>query len=130
MPDVAVKKKRPLWYDLNLLHLPLPGIASILHRVSGALLFLLAFGLLYLLDASLESAETFARVRQVIAHPFAKLVLLGLLWAFLHHFFMGVRCLFLDIDVGTDLPTARATSVAVVVLSLLLTGILGAALLW
>ena len=60
MPDAALKKKRPLWYNLNLLNLPLPGVISILHRISGALLVLFAAWLLYLLDSSLASAERYA----------------------------------------------------------------------
>ncbi len=130
MPDATVKKKRPLWYDLNLLHLPLPGLVSILHRISGAALFLFAFVLLYLLDASLASRERFDAMRAVIAHPLAKLVLLGLLWAFLHHLCAGIRYLFLDLHKGLDRETARATSVAVLVVSIALTVVLGAALLW
>ncbi|MCX7894033.1 MAG: succinate dehydrogenase, cytochrome b556 subunit [Burkholderiales bacterium] len=130
MPDVAVKKKRPLWYNLNLLDLPLPGLVSILHRISGAALFLFAFVLLYLFDASLASRERFDAMRAVVAHPLGKFVLLGLLWAFLHHLCAGIRYLFLDLHRGLDRGTARATSVAVLVVSIALTVVLGAALLW
>lgn len=130
MPDVAVKKKRPLWYNLNLLDLPLPGLVSILHRISGAALFLFAFVLLYLFDASLASRERFDAMRAVVAHPLGKLVLLGLLWAFLHHLCAGIRYLFLDLHKGLDRGTARATSIAVLVVSIALTAVLGAALLW
>lgn len=130
MPDAAIKKKRPLWYDLNLLNLPLPGVVSILHRISGALLFLFAAWLLYLLDSSLASAERYDAIKASLAHPLAKLVLLGLLWAYLHHLGAGIRYLFLDIHKGIDLPTARVTSVIVLVVSLALTALLGGVLLW
>lgn len=130
MPDAALKKKRPRWYNLSLLNLPLPGVVSILHRISGALLFLFTAWLLYLLDASLTSAERYAAIRATLAQPFAKLVLLGLLWAFLHHLCAGVRYLFLDIHMGVDLPTARLTSGLVLAVSLALTAVLGALLLW
>ena len=130
MPDAAVKKKRPVWYNLNLLDLPLPGLVSILHRISGALLFLLIFVLLYLLDASLASQERFDVARAFVSHPLAKLVLLGLLWAFLHHLCAGIRYLFLDLDKGVDRGTAKKTSVVVIAVSLALTVILGIALLW
>jgi succinate dehydrogenase / fumarate reductase cytochrome b subunit len=86
--------------------------------------------LLYLLDASLSSAERFDALRQTLAQPLAKLVLLGLLWAFLHHLFAGIRYLFLDVDKGVDLATARATSAAVLAVSLALTALLGWRLLW
>jgi len=130
MPDAAIKKKRPLWYDLNLLNLPLPGVVSILHRISGALLFVFAAWLLYLLDSSLASAERYDAIKASLAHPLAKLVLLGLLWAYLHHLCAGIRYLFLDIHKGIDLPTARVTSVIVLVVSLALTALLGGVLLW
>lgn len=130
MPDAALKKKRPLWYNLNLLNLPLPGLVSILHRISGAALFFLLLWLLYLLDASLASAERFEALRLTLSQPVVKLVLLGLLWAYLHHLCAGIRYLFLDIDKGVDLATARATSVAVLAASLVLTAVLGWWLLW
>jgi succinate dehydrogenase / fumarate reductase cytochrome b subunit len=130
MSDAAVKKKRPLWYNLSLFNLPLPGLVSILHRVSGALLFVLTAWLLYLLDASLAAPERFEEMQRVVAHPLARLVLLAVLWAFLHHLCAGVRYLFLDLDMGVDLPTARATSGAVLAVSLALTVVLGGLLLW
>ena len=107
MPDASLKKKRPLWYNLSLLNLPLPGLVSILHRISGAALFLLLLWLLYLLDGSLASAERFEAVRQTVSQPLANLVLLGLLWSFLHHLCAGIRYLFLDIHTGVDLASAR-----------------------
>jgi succinate dehydrogenase / fumarate reductase cytochrome b subunit len=130
MPDASLKKKRPLWYNLSPLNLPLPGLVSILHRISGAALFLLLLWLLYLLDQSLTSAERFEALRQTTAQPLVKLVLLGLLWAFLHHLCAGIRYLFLDVDKGVDLATARATSVAVLAVSLVLTALAGWRLLW
>jgi succinate dehydrogenase / fumarate reductase cytochrome b subunit len=130
MPDASLKKKRPLWYNLSPLNLPLPGLVSILHRISGAALFLFLLWLLYLLDQSLTSAERFEALRQTLAQPLVKLVLLGLLWAFLHHLCAGIRYLFLDVDKGVDLATARATSVAVLAVSLVLTALAGWRLLW
>src|SRR4249919_1955305 len=121
MPDASLKKKRPLWYNLSLLNLPLPGLVSILHRVSGAALFFLLLWLLYLLDASLASAERFEALRLTLSEPLVKLVLLGLLWAFLHHLLAGIRYLFLDIHKGIDLAAARATSAAVLVVGVVLT---------
>lgn len=130
MPEASLKKKRPLWYNLSLLNLPLPGLVSILHRISGAALFLLLPWLLYLLGASLASPEGFDAVKGALAHPLARLVLLGLLWALLHHLFAGIRFLFLDIDKGVGLAAARATSAAVLAVSLTLTAVLGWLLLW
>jgi succinate dehydrogenase / fumarate reductase cytochrome b subunit len=130
MPEATVKRKRPLWYNLNLLNLPIPAIVSILHRISGALLFVLTFFLLYFLDGSLASPEAYAGVAQTLSHPFMKLVQLGLLWALLHHLFAGIRYLLLDVHVGIDLAPARASSYVVIGASLALTLILGGVLLW
>ena len=114
-------KPRPKHLNLLKISLPVPGVISIMHRVSGAVLFLLIPLLLYLLQMSLESQQGFAALSNAFATPLAKLVLIGLLWAFLHHFCAGIRYLALDLDIGTDLPAARASSWAVVVVSVVLT---------
>ena len=129
MPDLAAKKKRPLWYNLSPLSLPLPGLVSILHRVSGALLFLGLVWFLFLLDMSLGSEAGFAHFRAYVGHPIVKLALLVFLWAYLHHFCAGIRYLFLDIDKGAALATTRKTSYAVLAVSLALTALL-AVKLW
>jgi succinate dehydrogenase / fumarate reductase cytochrome b subunit len=120
---------RPKYLDLLKIRLPLPGIVSILHRASGALLFLAIPLLLYLLQSSLESPQRYAALGKFFAHPLAKLVLIGLLWAYLHHFCAGIRYLALDLDLGTDLARARASSRAVLAVSIGLTLAIGA-LLW
>ena len=122
-------KPRPKYLNLLQIRLPLPGVVSIMHRASGAVLFLAIPLILYVLQLSLESANGFAAVRNALATPLAKLVLLGLLWGFLHHFFAGIRYLALDLDVGGDLPQARATSWAVLGASIGLTLACGV-LLW
>ena len=122
-------KQRPVYLDLVRIRLPLPGIVSILHRVSGALLFLIGIPLLLgALAASLESPEAYAELRASFAHPLAKLVLIGFLWAYLHHFFAGIRFLLLDTLQGIELASARRSSVAVLAVSLALTLIIGARL--
>jgi succinate dehydrogenase / fumarate reductase cytochrome b subunit len=121
-----VVKPRPVYLDLVRIRLPLPGIVSILHRISGALLFL--FGIPLLLAAvasSLGSPAGFAELKAAWAHPLAKLVLLGFAWAYLHHFCAGIRYLLLDLHKGIDLPAARRSSVIVLVVSLALTLIVG-----
>ena len=114
-------KPRPKYLNLLQIRLPVPGVISIMHRVSGAALFLLIPLLLYLLQASLASPHGFVALKGAFASPLGKLVLIGLLWAFLHHFCAGIRYLILDLDIGTDLPAARASSWAVIVASVALT---------
>jgi len=121
-------KERPKHLALHLIQLPLPGFVSILHRVSGLLLFLALPLLLLMLQYSLRSIETYTQLLAVLAHPLVKLLLLGLLWAFLHHFCAGLRYLAIDLDYGVKLAQARASSKAVLAASLVLTALLGAKL--
>ncbi|HEX8962785.1 MAG TPA: succinate dehydrogenase, cytochrome b556 subunit [Rhodocyclaceae bacterium] len=118
-------KQRPKFLNLFAIKLPLPGFASILHRVSGAGLFLMLPLLIWLLQLSLGSQESFDTLKAVVANPLVKLILLGLLWAFLHHFCMGIRILLIDVHVGVDKQPARTSAKVVLVVSLLLTAILG-----
>ena len=130
MAEMAVRKKRPKNLDLMTIRLPLPGILSIVHRVSGAGIFLMLPVLLWLWQGSLASPETFEAVRAILAHPLARLVLLGLIWFYLHHFCAGIRYLLLDAHVGVDLPAAQRSSTIVFAVSIVLTLLIGARLLW
>ena len=119
-------RTRPKYLDLVRIRLPVPGFVSILHRISGAALFLFAGVLLYLFQLSVQSAESFEHLRALAGHWLVKLFLTGMLWALLHHFFAGVRFLLLDVHVLGDLRQARATSWIVLAVSLVLTVALGA----
>ena len=121
-------KERPKHLNLFEIKQPVPALASILHRVSGAGLFLALPLLIWLLGLSLRSPDSFEAFKGVVDHPIVKLALLGLLWAYLHHFCMGIRILLIDIHVGVEKARARASAVAVLVVSLALTVILGAKL--
>jgi len=128
--DRPVVKPRPIFLNLLAIRQPLPAIVSILHRASGALLFLLGVPLLlWGVHMSLASPDTFAQLKQIIAHPFSKLVLLALAWAYIYHLLAGLRHLAIDLHVGVDLAPARRSSAIVLVLSLLLTVIV-AVRLW
>jgi len=132
MANAAIKKPRPKYLSLAALlfeiRLPLPGWVSILHRVSGLLLFLAAVWLLFLLDRSLSSEAGFESVRRTTALPLVKLSLLILIWSYCHHFCAGIRFLFLDVHKGVDIETARLTSIVVIVAGLVLTAFFGARL--
>jgi succinate dehydrogenase / fumarate reductase cytochrome b subunit len=84
--------------------------------------------LLLLLQYSLRSIETFTTLAAVLQHPLSKLFLLGITWAFLHHFCAGIRYLAIDLDYGVKLAQARASSKWVLVVSLVLTVLIGARL--
>ncbi|HYB51898.1 MAG TPA: succinate dehydrogenase, cytochrome b556 subunit [Burkholderiaceae bacterium] len=101
--------------------LPLPGVVSILHRISGLLLFLFLPLLLWLFDLSLSSESSFDRLVQLCQGWLSRLVLLGLGWALLHHLCAGVRFLLLDLHLGVDRIAALRSSVAVLAVSVSLT---------
>lgn len=122
-------KPRPVYLNPVRIRLPLPGIVSILHRVSGAALFLIGIPLaLWALQASLEPSAGRDAIAATFSHPLAKLVLLGLLWAYLHHLCAGIRFLLLDLHRGIELKPARQSSAVVVLASVALTLIIGARL--
>ena len=128
MADLTIKKTRPIWYNLSPANLPVPGLVSILHRVSGLLLALALVWLLYLLELSLSSEAGYRHFIDYVSHPLAKLGILVLLWSFFHHFCAGIRYLLLDLRIGIDLAGARRSSVVVFVVSIGLTVIVGAKL--
>ena len=130
MAEMTLKKQRPKNLDLMTIRLPLPGILSILHRVSGAVLFLLLPVLLWLFESSLTSPDTFAVFKSIAAHPLVKLILLGLIWLYLHHFCAGIRYLLLDLHKGIDLESARLSSKIVFAVSIVLTLLIGVKVLW
>ena len=121
MPDLTVKRRRPLWFNLSPLNLPVPGLVSIFHRVSGALLFLGLIWFLYLLDLSLASESGYAQIGEWMRAPIVKLLVIASVWGLLHHLCAGIRHLFLDIDVGVSLHVARRSAISVLVVSLALT---------
>ena len=112
---------RPKYLNLMQIRLPVPGLVSILHRVSGAALFLFIPFLLVLFEASLQSPQSFARFKLLMSYWAIKLILIGLVWAYVHHLCAGIRHLALDLHYGTELPAARATSWTVLAVSVVLT---------
>jgi succinate dehydrogenase / fumarate reductase, cytochrome b subunit len=123
-------KPRPVYLNLVAIRLPLPGLVSILHRLSGAVLFLVGLPLLLAgVQWSLGSPESFQTLGALVSDPVAKIVLIGLVWAYLHHFCAGLRYLLLDIHQFIELKPARQSSAVVLVASLALTVII-AVRLW
>lgn len=114
---MTAPKQRPKYYDLNLLHLPAPGIVSIFHRISGLLLFLVGVpALLAALAATLESESAWNAWRSALANPLAKLALIGATWLYVHHFIAGIRYLLLDLHLGVHKAPAQASAKLVLAL--------------
>ena len=127
MPSLQpAPRQRPKYFDLNLLHLPMPGLVSILHRITGVVMFLFMIPAgLFVLQCTLGSEAGFDRWKSVFSEPLVKLIVLGFVWSYLHHLFAGVRYLLLDIHVGTALQPARTSASVVLALGLIGTVLVG-----
>jgi succinate dehydrogenase / fumarate reductase cytochrome b subunit len=123
----AVRKPRPEFRNIGLgditmtYRLPLAAKVSILHRVSGALLFLFLPFLLYLFDRSLTSELSFEVFKAFLSNIVVKLITLVLAWAFLFHFCAGIRHLVMDLHHSVTKEGGRQTSLVVFVVSSVLT---------
>jgi succinate dehydrogenase / fumarate reductase cytochrome b subunit len=130
MADIAAQKARPQYRNIGVnqivsYRLPPAGIVSILHRISGVLLFLLGIPFsLYLLQESLTSELSFQSYRAIVGSIPGKLVLLVLIWAFVHHAIAGIRYLLLDRHVGIQKGASRTSANAVLGITVALTAIL------
>src|SRR5690606_6669042 len=131
MSDSA-SKPRPQFRNLSVpqilfsYRLPLAGKSSILHRVSGALLFLaLPLVIVPFFAASVTSPESFAAMQGWVDNPLVKLILLALIWGYLHHFCAGIRYLMLDLHIGMDKVSAQKSAGVVFGVSLALTLVFG-----
>lgn len=99
--------KRPVYLNLFKIRLPLPGMISFAHRISGVFLFLAIPFAVFLLDLSLQSPQSFGEVQQLLAQPLLLLVQILLLWSLVHHFFAGIRFLLIDAEIGIDKTQTR-----------------------
>ena len=105
-----IVKNRPKNLNLLTIRLPVNAIVSIMHRASGVMLFLIQPLLLWALQVSLANEDGYARVSQLLQHWVIKLLIVGLAWAFFHHFYAGLRHLAMDVHWMTSLQKARFSS--------------------
>ncbi len=128
--EAKLHSKRPKHLNLFKIKQPLPAVVSILHRISGALLFFPGIPLLlYGLQMLLQSPGSFDSLQNGVREPLNKLALLFPLWFFLHHLCAGIRHLLLDLQIGLALTQARASSRWVLITGFILT-IASGVLLW
>ena len=120
--DRPVAKPRPVYLNLFAIRMPLPAVVSILHRASGVLLFAIGIPLaICAVQNALASPEAWAQMRVTLASPLAKLVVVVLAWALIHHLLAGIRHLLMDAHVGVELSGARRSAALTMVLSVVLT---------
>ncbi|QGX38434.1 succinate dehydrogenase, cytochrome b556 subunit [Permianibacter aggregans] len=111
--------QRPVNLDLTTIKMPVMAISSILHRISGVVLFLGLPVLLYMLQETLASEARFETLKQCLTAPWAKFGLWAILTALCYHLIAGVRHLVMDLGHAESLSAGRQTSIAVIALSLL-----------
>jgi succinate dehydrogenase / fumarate reductase cytochrome b subunit len=111
---------RPVFLNLFQIKLPVTGLVSIAHRISGLILFLGLPIALYLLGLSLSNEAGFKQTVTIMQGlPFRLLALL-VIWALLHHLLAGLRFLLIDLEIGLDRPYARASAYMVIISGLVL----------
>lgn len=137
----TLQKQRPEFRNIHALsdlpnyRLPPAGFVSIMHRISGLLMFLLMPFVIWLFDTSVSSEVSFESFRSAFVAGIGfvpgwlvKLVTLGLIWAYLHHFIAGVRHLWMDATHSVSKAQGRSSAIVTLVLGTLLTVLLGAKL--
>lgn len=114
-----MSRERPINLNLFKFHFPVMAIVSILHRITGVILFLSIPLLLYVLHQSLVSQEAFSSIKVVIDHPFFKIVLIAILASAVYHLLAGIRHLVMDCGIGESLMSGRITAWASIVLTII-----------
>lgn len=124
--EAKLQNKRPKYLNLMKIRQPLPAVISILHRLTGILLFFPGIPLLlYTLQLMLGSPDDFEKLQYILSDHIVKSGLMFLVWFFLHHLCAGIRYLALDLHYGITLTQARASSKLVLITGIILTIIVG-----
>jgi len=122
----TTSKQRPVHLNLTKIRLPIGGITSIIHRITGVFMFLAIPFLIYLLDISLISEQGYKDAGAMLHSPLGILMLFGLMWGLTHHLLAGIRYLLIDVDMGVEKAQARQSALAVTVVG----PVLGLILTW
>ena len=122
---INVKQNRPKNLDLTKIKLPITAQVSILHRISGVLLFLSIPFFIYLLQLSLSNEQGYAEAVALVDNLFVKLILFVLLWALMHHLLAGIRFLLIDVDIGVKIDAARKSAKHAIISGIVSAVILG-----
>ena len=107
-----VNDKRPVNLDLTTIKFPIPALASISHRIAGVALFVAVPMLLWMLDRSLASPESFAEMKELLDTWPAEVVIFGILMALAYHFVAGIKHLIMDWGIGETLEGGRRFAIA------------------
>lgn len=125
-----VNSQRPVNLDLRTIKLPITAYSSILHRISGVILFVCIVIALYLLGLSLSGPAGFATVKSWMGNIFVKIIVWGMLSALIYHLVAGARHLIMDLGIGESLEAGRLGAKLVLVISAVLILIAGVWIIW
>ncbi|MGL6123632.1 MAG: succinate dehydrogenase, cytochrome b556 subunit, partial [Shewanella sp.] len=117
LSEQNVKKQRPVHLDLQTIRFPATAIVSILHRVSGVIMLFAVGILIWLLNSSLASAESFAGVQSLFDNFVMKFILWGIMTALAYHLLGGLRHLVMDTGRWEELSSGAASAKAVFALT-------------
>ncbi|MED5523864.1 succinate dehydrogenase cytochrome b556 subunit [Gallaecimonas pentaromativorans] len=120
-----VKKQRPVNLELQTIRFPITAIASILHRVSGVIMFFAVAILMWMLAKSLSSEAGFAAVQSMMSGFFAKFIVWGILTALAYHLVGGIRHLIMDMGYWEELPSGKASASAAFIITVILSVLAG-----
>ena len=121
----AANNERPVYLSLTQFGWPVTAIASIIHRITGVILFVGIGYLLWLLSIALASPAGFADAKSMLAMPLPKLALIGVLGLLVYHLVAGIKHMIMDFHIGDTFEAASAAAYVVFAISLILTGLLG-----
>lgn len=120
-----MNKNRPVNLDISTMRLPITALVSITHRVTGVVLLAGILGLIWMLDLSLASEESFNQLKDCLAQPFVKIALIAVLAALAYHLVAGVRHLIMDLGVGESKEGGKLGAKIAVALSVVLIVLMG-----
>ena len=120
-----MKKQRPVYLNLTQIQLPVAGLSSILHRISGIIMFVAIGILLWLLDLSLRSQESFNMATSMLTHDLSKFVLWGILTAFIYHLIAGIRHMIMDAGYWEELEPGALSAKITIGISIVLSVMVG-----
>ncbi|MHB1947322.1 MAG: succinate dehydrogenase, cytochrome b556 subunit [Gammaproteobacteria bacterium] len=115
-----MKHKRPVNLNLLTIRFPIPAIVSILHRITGVILFLMLPFMLWGLSLSLASQDDFDAVQRYLDTPFLKFIVWGTIAAFIFHLVAGLRHLLMDLGIGEELKSGRLSAKLTLIISVVL----------
>lgn len=120
-----MKDTRPVNLNLFTIRFPIPAIVSILHRISGVILFLILPFLIWGLAVSLHSSQDYEDLRQFLSTPWMRFIIWGTLSALVYHLIAGIRHLIMDVGIGESLRGGRLGAQVTIIISLILIILMG-----